>query len=180
MKSIKLEFAEHIEFQNEFGVLHRENAPAREYFAGKNKGNWEWWYDGSPHREGGAACWDSIRKDYIWYVNGYVHNQNGPAHHADHNFNVWYNQGSRHRIGGPAWYSDKSKHLFWWKNGLRHRLNAPACMFKDNEENDYYYFEFGNLVKPGKPEKLIERISELKEAQGTMPQIKTPHKEIKK
>jgi hypothetical protein len=38
----------------------------------------------------------------IWYVNGELHRDDGPAYIGVHGFKAWYREGRRHREDGPA------------------------------------------------------------------------------
>jgi hypothetical protein len=51
MKSIKKEYPNGIEYQNEQGKTHRTDGPAIEW----NNGDRSWWINGERHREDGPA-----------------------------------------------------------------------------------------------------------------------------
>jgi hypothetical protein len=74
MKSIKKQYSNRIEYQNEQGFLHREDGPAVIW----NNGNEEWFNNGKPHRENGPAVVhiDGFKE---WWFNGVCHREDGPA-----------------------------------------------------------------------------------------------------
>jgi hypothetical protein len=64
MSSIKKEYTNRIEYQNEKGECHRTDGPAIKW----NNGNKEWWINGKTHREDGPAVErsDGVK---LWYLN---------------------------------------------------------------------------------------------------------------
>jgi hypothetical protein len=64
MKSIKKEYSDRIEYQNEQGKTHRTDGPAIEW----SDGHKSWWINNKLHREDGPAIeWQNGSKD--WYLN---------------------------------------------------------------------------------------------------------------
>jgi len=65
MSSIKIEFSNRIEYQNEQGHPHRTDGPAIEW----NNGTKSWFINGERHREDGPAVeYSNGTKE--WYLNG--------------------------------------------------------------------------------------------------------------
>jgi hypothetical protein len=64
MSSIKKEYPNRIEYQNEQGKRHREDGPAVEW----NIGDKSWWINGKRHREDGPAV-ETTRGRKFWYLN---------------------------------------------------------------------------------------------------------------
>jgi hypothetical protein len=61
----------------------------------------------------------------VWYLNGNLHREDGPAiEYADGN-KEWYLNGERHREDGPA-IEDADGDKFWYLNGKCHREDGPA------------------------------------------------------
>ena len=59
---------------NEFGLYHREDGPAVEFYHGGK----QWWVDGQLHRlDGPAVEYKDGTKE--WHVNGKLHRLDGPA-----------------------------------------------------------------------------------------------------
>ncbi len=69
MTSIKKEFPNRIEYQNEQGHPHRTDGPAVEWKSGYFIGE-KWWYiNGNRHREDGPAV-EYTNGNKEWYLNG--------------------------------------------------------------------------------------------------------------
>jgi hypothetical protein len=64
MSSIKKEYPNRIEYQNEKGQCHREDGPAIEW----NIGDKSWWINGKRHREDGPAVETTSGRKF-WYLN---------------------------------------------------------------------------------------------------------------
>jgi hypothetical protein len=63
--------------------------------------------------------------DKIWYFNGNIHRDDGPAAEFCKGSRSWYLNGKFHRVDGPAVEfanGDKS----WYLNGKLHRIDGPA------------------------------------------------------
>ena len=92
-----------------------------------------WYLNGELHREDGpAVAWSDGTKH--WYLNGKHHREDGPASELPSGTNLWYLHGEYHRENGPAIeYSDGTKE--WWLNGKQvteeeHRQQTqpqPTC-----------------------------------------------------
>jgi hypothetical protein len=63
----------------------------------------------------------------VWYQNGVLHREDGPAiEYADGNIE-WYQNGKRHREDGPAIeWSNGTKE--WYQNDKLHREDGPALI----------------------------------------------------
>jgi len=61
----------------------------------------------------------------IWYRNGKLHRESGPAIEFADGSKCWYRDGKRHRESGPAVeYANGNKE--WYRNGKLHRESGPA------------------------------------------------------
>ena len=61
----------------------------------------------------------------VWYKEGKLHREDGPAKEYPNGHKEWWFEGKRHRTDGPAVeYSDGEKH--WYKEGKLHREGGPA------------------------------------------------------
>jgi hypothetical protein len=64
---------------------------------------------------------------------------------------LWYKEGKIHRENGPAWeFPDGEKH--WYKEDKLHRLDGPACEYPDGIK--YWYIE-NKFYYPNKLSELI-------------------------
>jgi hypothetical protein len=64
----------------------------------------------------------------IWYKDGEIHRDDGPAIKEKNGDEFWYSKGKIHRDDGPAIVlSEGSK--FWMKEGLNHREDGPAIEY---------------------------------------------------
>ena len=61
----------------------------------------------------------------MWYLNGQLHREDGPAVESANGYKSWFLNGQLHREDGPAsQLADGTKS--WYQNGQRHRTNGPA------------------------------------------------------
>jgi len=70
------------------------------------------------HFENGRTMklWNNTRQ--VWYLNGKLHREDGPAAIDPNGTKRWYLNGKRHREDGPAEiHADGSKR--WYLNGVR-------------------------------------------------------------
>ena len=51
----------------------------------------------------------------IWFVDGQIHKQDGPAMIFPDGDKVWFDHDKKHRIDGPAFIGNNGKHE-WWIN----------------------------------------------------------------
>ena len=72
--SKRIEYVNRIEYQNEFGQLHRVDGPARTLL----NGNKEWFQNDIRHRLDGPAI-EWANGDKYWHQNGRLHRIDGPA-----------------------------------------------------------------------------------------------------
>lgn len=87
-------------------------------------GNSYWYLDGLLHNhEGPAVIWSNGTKE--WYQNGLQHRLNAPAVTDPNGHEEWWSRGKLHREGGPAvTYADGTQE--WWWEGTLHREDGPA------------------------------------------------------
>jgi hypothetical protein len=84
-------------------------------------------------------------EDKLWYKEGNLHREDGPAIISSNGTKYWYKQGTWHREDGPAIeYSDGSKE--WFKEGERHREDGPAIEWSNGTkewwlEGKFYYLK---------------------------------------
>lgn len=85
----------------------------------------------------------------IYFLNGILHREDGPAIEYSSGHKEWHVNGQSHREDGPAIeWSDGGKE--WWKNGKRHRKDGPAVAYPDGTK--IWYLE-GVLMKIQNPKK---------------------------
>jgi hypothetical protein len=66
----------------------------------------------------------------VWFLNGYLHREDGPATIGPDGSQAWFLNGKYHREDGPAIiYPDGTQK--WWLNGLYHREDGPAIIYSD-------------------------------------------------
>ena len=69
----------------------------------------------------------------LWYKDGKLHRDDGPAMEYAHGRKDWYKEGKRHRENGPAFEGfNGDKH--WFKEGKRHREDGPACDYVNGDK----------------------------------------------
>ena len=74
-----------------------------------------YYVNGKLHREDGPAVeWFNGDKD--WYLNGKLHREDGPAIESVTSNKLWYLNGKLHREDGPAIECDNGDRA-WWLNG---------------------------------------------------------------
>jgi hypothetical protein len=89
----------------------------------------------------------------IWYLNGNLHREDGPAVEYPDGGKTWWINGKPHRENGPAieWYGSR----YWYKNGKLHRKDGPAIEDANGEKHWYLngieYTEEKFLAKTKKP-----------------------------
>jgi len=66
-----------------------------------SKGSKMWYLNGELHREDGPAV-EHANGSKMWYLNDELHREGGPAVEDFDGFKAWYQEGKRHREGGPA------------------------------------------------------------------------------
>ena len=72
----------------------------------------------------------------VYYLNGKIHREDGPAIEMANGNKYWYLNGRFHREYGPAIeYSDGAKK--WYLNGKRHRTDGPARELADGHKTWY-------------------------------------------
>jgi len=81
-----------------------------------------------------------------WYVDGKLHQLDGPAIELFDGTKKWYVDGKLHRIDGPAIeYPNGTKE--WWVDGKLHRIDGPAIEHSDGSKKwfifgkEYFYKE---------------------------------------
>jgi len=101
------------------------------------------------------------RKRKLWYRNGNIHREGGPAVIYLNGTKEWYQNGLRHREGGPAIErADGVK--AWYQNGLRHREDGPARELPDGRKRWWINGEpiteeeHGNWVRKKKLEAFLD------------------------
>ena len=71
--------------------------------------------------------------DTVWYLNGKLHREDGPAIERLSGDRFWYRYGLLHRENGPAIERNNGTKE-WWLNGYLHRENGPAIVFPDGRK----------------------------------------------
>lgn len=72
-----------------------------------------------------------------YYLNGYLHREDGPAIEYINGNKVWCINGQRHRENGPA-IEFINGDKYWYKNGRLHREDGPARI-DYNGRKEYWY-----------------------------------------
>ena len=64
-------------------------------------------------------------RDKVWFFNGLLHREDGPAFERADGTKFWCLNGFFHREDGPAveWANGDKE---WWFHGKRHRIDGPA------------------------------------------------------
>lgn len=109
------------------GTLHKEGKPAMVF-----KGGIEVWYiNGLMHREDGPAYDSELYKE--WWVNGYLHRENGEPAIIDEisNRKEWWVNGMAHRENDKPAIVVDNKAKEWWVNGKRHRENDEPAIIEE-------------------------------------------------
>ena len=83
-----------------------------------------WYLNGQLHREDGPAieCEDGHKE---WYIHGKCNREDGPAIEGAYGYNAWYLNGKRHREDGPA--LETVGYKAWYIHGKLHREDGPAA-----------------------------------------------------
>jgi hypothetical protein len=72
-------------------------------------------------------------KTKIWFKEGKIHREDGPASECPDGTRFWYKEGKLHREDGPAReYPDGRK--IWHKKGKQHRKDGPAVEYPDGRK----------------------------------------------
>jgi hypothetical protein len=72
----------------------------------------------------------------VWYRNGRLHREAGPAVVWANGRQAWYRNGVLHRDDGPA-VIDPDGTQFWYRNGRLHREDGPAVIWPDGQQAWY-------------------------------------------
>ena len=67
-----------------------------------------------------------------YYLDGFLHREDGPAIIYPNGIMEWYNHGSKHRIDGPAIINPFGPDE-WYMNDLRYREDGPTVIHLDNK-----------------------------------------------
>ena len=68
-----------------------------------------------------------------WYLNGFLHREDGPAVECPNGTKFWYFNGVYHRVGGPAIESPSGEKQ-WYLHGNLHREDGPAIEYPEGEK----------------------------------------------
>jgi len=123
-------------WENENGLLHREDGPAIEWASGIK----EWFVEGKRHRENEAA-YEGLNGYKLYWLNGKKIEEKDlpwPRCTIDEFGNkFWKNKkGQYHRKDGPAKeYINGDK--FWYKNGKLYREDGPAVKYTNGDKKYY-------------------------------------------
>ncbi|MFL9610951.1 hypothetical protein ACKF11_12770 [Methylobacillus sp. Pita2] len=110
--------------------------------AGKYGGDRFHFVDGRWHHDHEPACILKDDKGVIWYKNGLMHRDNGPAVElvttGGDIRKSWYRNGLRHRTDGPAHQvtrEDGVEFEMYYQNDVLHRTDGPAMTIMDAAGN---------------------------------------------
>jgi hypothetical protein len=95
----------------------------------------QWYLNGKLHQEDGPAV---IGADGAksWWLNDKLHRVGGPAVERANGTKEWFRNGKRHREDGPA-VEYKSGRKDWFVNGKRHREDGPAVEWPNGGKSWY-------------------------------------------
>jgi hypothetical protein len=88
-----------------------------------------WYKDGQLHRNDGPAITFS-NGTVMWYKDGKLHREDGPAIYFPLGVEMWYMHGLLHREDGPAIKTNDGLSK-WYINGQLHRDDGPAVEYPD-------------------------------------------------
>lgn len=115
---------------------HLHNPPKGDEIVNFDNTGKLWFSNGDLHREDGpAVIFPDGRKD--WFINGKRHRIDGPAVIEPNGKTEWYVNDKRHREDGPA-YEHVSGRQEWFLNGKPHREDGPAVV--DPEGVNEWFF----------------------------------------
>ena len=80
----------------------------------------------------------------IYYVNGKLHREDGPAEEYIDGDKRWRINNKLHRLDGPA-IEHINGNKFWFINGKRHRLDGPAIEYYNGDKS--YYIKGKKILK---------------------------------
>lgn len=66
------------------------------------------------HEDGSVTYHDGMR---VWYRDGIIHRDDGPALTTRFGKKFWYRDGSYHRDDGPAITDDRNGAKYWYRDG---------------------------------------------------------------
>ncbi len=72
-----------------------------------------------------------------WFLDGYLHREDGPAVEFVNGNKMWFINGNKHREDGPA-IDDVDGTKYWYINDIPHREDGPAVEHVDGEKSWYY------------------------------------------
>jgi hypothetical protein len=72
-------------------------------------------------------CKTSSNGEKMWYLNGKIHREDGPAVERSNGDKEWFLNGVRHREDGPAIVKTNGMRM-WYLNGKLHREDGPATI----------------------------------------------------
>jgi hypothetical protein len=83
-----------------------------------------------------TGCLIDKDNDKVWYKDGKLHREDGPAFEYVDGSTFWYLNGECHRTDGPA-LELASGSKSWWINGKLHRENGPAFEYANGSKEWY-------------------------------------------
>ncbi len=92
-----------------------------------------------------------INGDKVWYKEGNLHREDGPAIEAANGTKKWYKNGKYHRTDGPA-VEYTNGYKAWYVNGKNHRTDGPAIEYSDGtrywflNSEQYFWICFKNYI----------------------------------
>jgi hypothetical protein len=99
--------------------------------------------------------------DKLWYLNGKMHREDGPAIENANGDNHWCLDGKRHREDGPA-IETANGYKAWYLKGNRHREDGAAVEWANGYKAWYLdgkeltESEFNSRMKPACAGKTVE------------------------
>lgn len=81
----------------------------------------------------------------IFYRNGLIHREDGPAIIAKNGDRFWYFDNQLHRLGGPAELRFIDKYRGWYNHGKLHNKNGPALVFNKGTDKEIREWFINNV-----------------------------------
>lgn len=81
----------------------------------------EWWLNGELHQEDGPAV-EYTNGSKLWYLHGKLHREDGPAVERANGTKEWWLNDERHNTSGPAIIRSHGfkSGMQWWLNGKQY------------------------------------------------------------
>lgn len=146
--SIICEIKDGVKYYRLNGVLHNETGPAIQY-PNNNVDYYrcEHYRNGIRHRDGNLPAVYDERGLSVYFVNGVLHREVGPAVTLQDGSMYWCINGKLHRPGDDPAFMRGDGMIKWYNNGVLHRQTYPAVI----SNYGYRWYQNGLLHREGGP-----------------------------